>query len=208
MDKTIGLKAVLTATVAVSTMAVAPAQAATVGSVSFGGLGELASVTGSEATNIANIVFNDGVLSINSGTGDFAGYIGGTATFSDKNFSTSIVNKTSFVTFSKTGLENITFDLAKFIEPKYVEIGNAADTFGQFTSRLSGVFNPGNTAVDEQFSAFATFKQNDAGGTNNVANITLATAQIPTPALLPGLIGMGIAAWRKRKGETVDQSEG
>lgn len=28
---------------------------------------------------------------------------------------------------------------------------------------------------------------------------------IPTPALLPGLLGMGIAAWRKRKGEPAEQ---
>ena len=31
--------------------------------------------------------------------------------------------------------------------------------------------------------------------------------RVPTPALLPGLIGMGLAAWRKRKGESVEQSE-
>lgn len=32
-------------------------------------------------------------------------------------------------------------------------------------------------------------------------------AQIPTPALLPGLIGMGAAAIRKRKAEIVEQTE-
>lgn len=30
---------------------------------------------------------------------------------------------------------------------------------------------------------------------------------IPTPALLPGLIGMGVAAWRKRRGESAEQAE-
>ena len=30
---------------------------------------------------------------------------------------------------------------------------------------------------------------------------------VPTPALLPGLIGMGIAAWRKRKGEAAAETE-
>ena len=38
-----------------------------------------------------------------------------------------------------------------------------------------------------------------------VDNIATRTA-IPTPALLPGLIGMGVAAWRKRRGESA-QSE-
>jgi len=28
------------------------------------------------------------------------------------------------------------------------------------------------------------------------------TTPVPTPALLPGLVGMGVAAWRKRKGES------
>ncbi len=32
-------------------------------------------------------------------------------------------------------------------------------------------------------------------------------AAIPTPALLPGLIGMGVAAWRKRRGESAEQAE-
>lgn len=31
--------------------------------------------------------------------------------------------------------------------------------------------------------------------------------RVPTPALLPGLIGMGLAAWRKRKGEEAEQAE-
>ena len=31
---------------------------------------------------------------------------------------------------------------------------------------------------------------------------------VPTPALLPGLIGMGAAAWRKRRGELGVSSEG
>lgn len=34
------------------------------------------------------------------------------------------------------------------------------------------------------------------------------TTPVPTPALLPGLIGMGAAAWRKRQGELVASSEG
>lgn len=29
---------------------------------------------------------------------------------------------------------------------------------------------------------------------------------VPTPALLPGLIGMGVAAWRKRKGEMAEEA--
>lgn len=40
-------------------------------------------------------------------------------------------------------------------------------------------------------------------GPNGFSDITQGpVAAIPTPALLPGLVGMGIAALRKRKGET------
>ncbi len=35
----------------------------------------------------------------------------------------------------------------------------------------------------------------------NVSKTWAVATPIPTPALLPGLIGMGVAAWRKRKGE-------
>jgi hypothetical protein len=31
--------------------------------------------------------------------------------------------------------------------------------------------------------------------------------RVPTPALLPGLVGMGLAAWRKRKGEEAEQAD-
>jgi len=38
-------------------------------------------------------------------------------------------------------------------------------------------------------------------------NIDNVAYRVPTPALLPGLIGMGLAAWRKRKGEEAEQAE-
>ena len=145
-------------------------------------------------------MFKDGKLDITDGTGSFAGYTGGVATFFNKSFSTSLTNTTSFVTFSKTGFANLTFDLVKFIQPRYVEVGSATDGFGQFTSRVRGAFNPGGKEISEVLSAFATIK-NDKTMLGNYTNITLATTPIPTPALLPGLIGMGVAALRKRKSE-------
>lgn len=204
--KSIGLKAALAATVlAGSAFAVAPAQAATFGKVSFGGLGELSSVKGSESSDVSQIVFKDGKLKINSGTGSFADYKNGTATFFSKSFATDLINQVSFVTFKKAGFANLTFNLTKFIQPKYVEIGSeldkgAVDSLGQFTSRVSGVFQPGASAVDEVISAFATIKQ-DNTKEGNYTNIVLSTTPIPTPALLPGLLGLGVAALRKRKSE-------
>jgi len=203
--KSIGLKAALAATVVGSALAVAPAQAATFGGIiSFGGNGELTSVKGNEKTNVATISFVDKVLPITAGTKSFSGYAGGDgkATFFSKSFLTSLTDKTSFVTFTKTGFDTITFDLGSFVNSAFVDFGTKTDSDGQFTSKVKGVFkslsNPGGTAIDKDFSAFATIKV--APGTN-FTNITLATTPIPTPALLPGLFGLGVAALRKRKSE-------
>ena len=37
-----------------------------------------------------------------------------------------------------------------------------------------------------------------------IASLTIETEEIPTPALLPGLIGMGVAAFRRRRGDLLD----
>jgi hypothetical protein len=37
-----------------------------------------------------------------------------------------------------------------------------------------------------------------------VDNLAYSAVAVPTPALLPGLIGMGLAFWRKRKGEQAE----
>jgi len=210
--KSTGLKAAIAATVvAGSSFAVAPAQAATVGRVSFGGLGQLTSVKKSGNSGDAMIVFKkDAVLKISDTPGDltgaFTGFAGGTATFFNNSFSTSLKNQASFITFKSADLlKTITFDLTKFIiDPGtggFGEIGSTSDTRGQFVSRLSGVFNPGATATDATINAFATFKQlNGTGNGGNVTSIVLSTP-VPTPALLPGLFGLGVAALRKRKSE-------
>lgn len=49
---------------------------------------------------------------------------------------------------------------------------------------------------------FNTYRQNaptQGFGINQLLLATSPTAAVPTPALLPGLIGMGVAAYRKRK---------
>jgi hypothetical protein len=55
-----------------------------------------------------------------------------------------------------------------------------------------GIFNPGDV-VSVRFSQASTM-------TANYSAVFSATA-VPTPALLPGLLGLGAAAWRKRKSQ-------
>jgi hypothetical protein len=47
------------------------------------------------------------------------------------------------------------------------------------------------------------------GGTNGIASLSIvnqASTAIPTPAMLPGLVGMGIAALRRKQKATADQA--
>jgi hypothetical protein len=65
---------------------------------------------------------------------------------------------------------------------------------GQLT--LTGLNAPGDNTV-ARFNG-TTFFTNDSIGDQAFRLHGNATA-VPTPALLPGLVGMGMAAWRKRK---------
>ena len=210
--KSIGFKAAIaTAVVAGSAMSMAPAQAGAIsGSVTFGGQNELKSVKGNTISDFSTIVFNDGILKISAGTGSFSSFVGGTATFLSKTIQTNQTNLNNFITFKTANADPskiITFNLTAFLDSAYTEIGSELnpkkpkpDNNGQFQSRVSGFLNPGSKEVDNTNSPFNAFKFNNSGGDlTNVTSITLAT--IPTPALLPGLIGMGVAALRKRKSE-------
>ena len=42
------------------------------------------------------------------------------------------------------------------------------------------------------------------GKTTSHISLYTSSSQVPTPALLPGLIGMGVAAYRKRRGEVAE----
>lgn len=69
--------------------------------------------------------------------------------------------------------------------------------------------------VDGEYSADTRFLVQILGDAANNPNYSfqaelqpLPVTPVPTPALLPGLIGMGAAAWRKRQGELAASSEG
>ena len=70
-----------------------------------------------------------------------------------------------------------------------------ADTSGQFGSYTFQV-NPG-----DEFG-FGVWSADSAYGAGYVEISNFNVTPVPTPALLPGLIGMGVAALRKKQGET------
>jgi hypothetical protein len=60
---------------------------------------------------------------------------------------------------------------------------------------ITGVFKQGGTSLGT-----GTIGVNNTNGVSSIA-ITAAD-KIPTPALLPGILGMGAVAWRKRQSKT------
>lgn len=80
-----------------------------------------------------------------------------------------------------------------------------------YTSALSGTFFAGETFLGEglltsQFSVL-TRRFNPNAAANLAYSGSLAAAPIPTPALLPGLLGLSAAALRKRKGEQSEREQ-
>jgi hypothetical protein len=73
------------------------------------------------------------------------------------------------------------------------------DTWTKFTGRISGLTQPAFGRIGiRYFVTEASFTKQSNGSFIGVDNIQYNTP-IPTPAMLPGLIGLGIGAIRKRR---------
>lgn len=195
------LKALTFGTLAASTVifastVISPAEAATVtGTLNFAKDGGVNSITNSKVDFVnTNDFFSVGQTS----TGTFAGLKGSGVT---------ILND---ITLPFSGA----FDFLKVnAGPTFRVTGfgtNGVQTFNglsAFGGNVLGnfIFDGDNTPVKPS-SFILAFDSSDG----DFANISIKAddaAAVPTPALLPGLVGMGIAALRKRKSaesETVD----
>jgi hypothetical protein len=103
--------------------------------------------------------------------------------------------------------------------PGFINVFDGLNGSGNILATLNLPTTPFNGAPDPTgaFSPFipigvgfsGTARSIDFGGTiNQIAfddvtfgSVTPGTTPVPTPALLPGLVGLGLSAWRKRKGE-------
>ena len=181
----INLKAlpVIAATIAVGTIATTkPVFAASV--YSFKASPDSGSLTGQ--TFSGNVKFDDSVL---SGSGEE------TVSLSDFNF--------SFLGNAFTLIDD-PLAFAQFFNGDFLGVEYGTTDF----QLLSGLdfFDPALSSIND---AFFSYDVASGAGFGDVSYKLVATpptppAAVPTPALLPGLIGMGVAALRKRK-QTVEQ---
>lgn len=87
-------------------------------------------------------------------------------------------------------------------------VGRPGVAGGTITSALFTITRSGLTASSFAGQTIGVRYQATGGpeGSSKLSGTVSATA-VPTPALLPGLIGMGVAALRKRKGEAEETAE-
>lgn len=183
--KKIGFKvAIAAATVAGVGMAVSPAEAVSLGSsVLFDFGGEVASFTAD------GFILKDNQVRVTDATLSLSPYEGTQAFFANFSLSALTPNKPLF-TLSKPGEVNIDFFATS---ASLVDF----DPGVNFIANINGYFNdgtPGNGGA-------GVFKL-----TKNI-NGDAEFEAIPTPALLPGLVGMGLAVLRKRKRDAAEEAE-
>ena len=113
----------------------------------------------------------------------------------------NLLNLSELTNFSASSLlENLTVSLNDLVG------------FGSF-DLLAATWNPnGISWVGQPDNAYFTWNNqgnsvNSTWATVEITDFNSDTTPIPTPALLPGLIGMGVAALRKREQEQTEATE-
>ncbi|MBW4693565.1 MAG: PTPA-CTERM sorting domain-containing protein [Lyngbya sp. HA4199-MV5] len=201
--KSIGLN-VAAATVVATGAAIAssPAQALSFNKGTFVAGGQT-SITNLTPTSFDLNFQNFGVTST---TGSLAGgNLTGTPTLASLsftkdasgNFNTS--GLTSFVTGLKYQGQDAFLDINPFTFTASTAFVNSATEYLLFSrTPFSGVFRTASlesiTSITLGAVKLGTF------------NSSTLTAEIPTPALLPGLLGLGVAALRKRKAQATEEA--
>jgi hypothetical protein len=63
---------------------------------------------------------------------------------------------------------------------------------------ITGIFKQGGSVIGKGFLG--------VNNNNGISSISLTATSVPTPALLPGLVGMGIATFRRQRKQTAAQA--
>jgi hypothetical protein len=205
------------ATLALATVTVAPAQAAIIAgsTIQFG-----APLNGGVDITSGSLNFDGGLVdaqatSVTDGTSSFF-FPGSPLSVTARLLATSLSARVQDIPFTVAAPVTDFFKANFFINPSTGFGGS--NPFGLVTSvpvsfRLDNfLFNSGTgvgtgsgllTRGADTSQATFDFSTQLPGGplTSYSATITAIPAAVPTPALLPGLLGLGAAAWRKRQSE-------
>lgn len=207
--KTLAMSAAIAGTVAMgATAAATPANALSLdGGLQFSSKKAIASKVNSSTVKLE--LSKSGPFTVSNQTGDFTSVVGSPVF---KNLPLALTSGTlaNGGSFSLLGSK-----ITSFISG--LSIGSNAVTFDLTSANFSGFFKGA-----KNFNLGGTFDGNFISngvtiGTGSLSTLNIggsvgtsgqvATVAVPTPALLPGLLGFGVAALRKRKGEASTEVE-
>ena len=206
--KTLGIGFAAAASVVAGGVAtIAPAQAATLAPGQFTITAENASkVTGFTSASVGStftLNLDNSLLSITDRQGVFAGIPGLAGTPNVTPLLLTVINSTTPFSFANTlsfitGLtqngEPIVFDLDAGALGGFI----ASDTNYSFGGLVTGKLKDSSGNIIGADGSVASFDIGFGSGSNR-SSITIET--VPAPALLPGLIALGVGVLRKRKAE-------
>jgi hypothetical protein len=185
--------AIAATVVSASVVAIAPAQAA---SLSLAGTGRLE--VGATTSTLNFFSFGDTVNGNAAELPLFTPVGVKDILLNNVNPTTWSLSPSSVASFL-TGTSLGNFTLTKF------DLTKTNGTFGpNFIANFEGFFNDGSSGVGD-FRSAATVGSNLLLSSGGGYAIALDSTPVPTPALLPGLVGLGVAALRKRKGEGAEK---
>ncbi|PSB35729.1 PTPA-CTERM sorting domain-containing protein [Stenomitos frigidus] len=201
----------LSATAAVATLSIAaltvanPANALTFSKTNAAPSG---SINGSPVLPIIPGSLPSGGVSLSGGVpllGSLTVGRNSTATFTFSNPISSFGANLLFLGSAATQ-GNIFFDISGITNGALTTQSVALSAF----TGAGNYFNIGAGSPLERFTTVAIRNANTGGGAlgglTRLVTFNEFTYQVPTPALLPGLIGLGAAAWRKRKGQEAEKA--
>lgn len=173
----------------------------------------ISSVPNSTAVTVSTIDFGPG--QVDQGTGDFFSLIGESVTVEDitgLNLGDNTIGPIAkFIDFGIVTLDgktkSLVFDLlSATITTTQTLIGGGQFNTAHASENLTGLFKFGGQTIGRGvLDANRLGPRNTTTGVNSY-EILLAAEPIPTPALLPGLVGMGVAALRRKKDEMAEEN--
>lgn len=134
-------------------------------------------------------------------TGDFAPFRGSSVVTVLQDLPRTFTSAFNFLKVDDGSVDGILVRVTGLVaDPGFTGNSYFANLTGGFVS--GGTFTP---IKDESFTFAA--KISNPGFSNEFVDIAIGAQAVPTPALLPGLVGMGVAALRKRKSEELESAE-